>query len=220
MNTELTCPECKKSGLDQWELHECPTCQVKKCHDCINYNALKWVDGHRLYECTKCNNTGVLNGNPLAEKVLSPQELEDLMKVPTTVEEARQIKERNERLLELLEKNEDGYVAIGCPHCSYSSSKGFSCKRGERTCRWYKYPGVHKRYSMPCVYVPFGGISYADVSRIINYESSCAQVKNTEAEFSIYKKQKQQAKIFLKGHIEWAEAVISKYEQEEENGNP
>jgi hypothetical protein len=117
--------------------------------------------------------------------VLTETELANLLKVPTTVEGALQIRERNEKLLEFLDEipttvdamnaalNEVGNycvveeVDIGCSHCNGD----LVCA----TCVYRHYPeeelrlqpcDMHRRpLTAPCLDVLYGGLTANDLSR-------------------------------------------------------
>ncbi len=136
--------------------------------------------------------------------VLTEEELENLLKVPTTFEQAKLIKQRNEWALEQLERLEKNWNAefseeidLGCPHCTFVGGS-HNCD----ACHWRKYPGD---YYMRCASASFGGIKLSDVD-LVDY--GCFTV-------SVYadgrdEDEIEDAKTFVTGHIEWAEEVIKR----------
>lgn len=133
------------------------------------------------------------------KKVLAKKELKALLKVKTTVEEAKQIKQRNLKLLDALYAGYEYTGYVGCPHCHGS------CK----TCEWYKYPvKITSSHDPKCFEASFGGVTYGELSAYgIRYFFNSEQLRSIneiEPEF--------QDKIerFLLGHIEWANEIIKR----------
>ncbi len=132
-------------------------------------------------------------------------ELQRLLKVPCTVKQARQIKRRNKQLLAALEagiKRQEGTYPsfnVGCPHCSTN----MNCTN----CAWRSYPG---RHVLRCTDAKFYGTSLNNqvkMQYIIQFSSN----KETLA-YSLLDTDKavNNAILFLKGHIEWANAVVKR----------
>jgi hypothetical protein len=137
--------------------------------------------------------------------VLSTQELQDLLHVPCTVEQAAQIKARNEYLLSQLNKAMPGkpYSArstFGCPHCS-SKNGWFKCWANPKSCDWSYLPEKLSEDFM-CVNAKFGGVSFEDVSEHIGYSADSEEICYD------YETDTQKMELFLKGHIEWVNVVI------------
>lgn len=55
---------------------------------------------------------------------MSPEELDALLEVPTTVEEAQRILVRNTNLLNAVLASSLYVGYVGCPHCSYAIASG------------------------------------------------------------------------------------------------
>jgi len=142
-------------------------------------------------------------GEKLRLKILSVPELQILLKVPTTLEQAKQILRRNCLILERLRERSSDPVTIGCPHCSSNYPCG--------SCVWGKaFPrGVYPVW--PCCAVPFGGqihgptdlleLSYYDAE--LNWESLDAYYSPRSVARKVRK-----CRIFVQGHVEWAEVLI------------
>ncbi len=151
--------------------------------------------------------------------VLSKKELRALLKVPTTVEQAKQIKRRCEGLLEFMLKMKDNWAAIraktykgfttyegviGCPHCEETPThhRMRQCDK----CAWVNYP--NKSGGLACYSAKFGGITIEEV-RCLRYwtkRESAFVNRLVNSPFSALL-----ACIrFLRGYIEWAVAVIKK----------
>lgn len=127
-------------------------------------------------------------------KALSAEELENLLHIPTTVAEAQQILKRNTGLLDALERKDYAYTGnAGCPHCG-----DHACTE----CAWFLYG------SAGCFDGMFGGLS------VLSRTGVCYGVDSESLflpEASIDRTRAlRRARIFLRGHVEWAEAVISR----------
>jgi hypothetical protein len=120
-----------------------------------------------------------------------------LMRVPTTIEQAQQRLERNQRLLELMENRESGDVDIGCPHCSLE----MRCS----TCAW-KIVFDWSPFNYPCCKAEFGGVSHRDCMSV-DYWSDKAAINWIEDRSQ---EEDENDITFLKGHLEWAMLVIAK----------
>ena len=164
--------------------------------------------------------------------VLLEGELDKLLRVPTTVEQAEQIKQRNELLLEIVETFPDKddepktwpyvcddaivhIVDVGCPHCSEAPEDlGFSFRC--RECAWQLISEDPKiSMDVRCVFIPFGGVTYREVSVLrpqvtfFSEKAECAMARTIQGcQWTEYCKRIKKIKTFLLGHIEWAVAVI------------
>jgi hypothetical protein len=133
--------------------------------------------------------------------ILSKQELAGLLKVPTTVEGAKMIKERNEALLEAignipltkkcmnaeLDSNSnysfEFQVSIGCSHCSGTAMDCPTCAYA-----WYpkelfrrKVTDIDPVHTAPCLDVPYDGttandLSHPDRELYLSYDSNDAEI--------------------------------------------
>jgi len=142
---------------------------------------------------------------------LYPDELVLLLKLRTNRREANQIIDRNcwalAALEELWMKRDDDTgsgtmenTSLGCPHCVYNDGAygiQFMCHE----CR-YKEISNPPRFMSPCVYVRFGGVCLEDLLCIsltpYGIIVSCPKSRDDL----------ESARVFLKGHIEWAHEVI------------
>jgi hypothetical protein len=135
--------------------------------------------------------------------ILSETEKERLMRIPTSIEEAQQILERNQQLLEKLNEavRYNSYasasVPIGCPHCR---REGISCA----PCAWnVGVAGRHEPRLMACCFPTFGGVAYVDQT-LVKYGVNIAWIEGKPNSI-----QAECARLFLEGHIEWAMMVIA-----------
>ena len=122
--------------------------------------------------------------------VLTENEKAYLMRIPTTVEQAQQILERNAQLLERLDAIDDNVVEIGCPHCDQ-----YRCP----TCAWY----AGGRFK--CSSVTFGGVDLNSQSVVVYADTYAYLVFRDDAS----EEDVEEARIFLQGHMEWAAMVIA-----------
>ena len=122
------------------------------------------------------------------------------------------------------------YGENGCPHCLWEVTL---CKCDG--CRWEKYWGA--KYiklnkldgSDKCCKATFGGVTYLEVHQRREIDYVCvtygcsseranffphsivgSEEEEREERFQEYLAQLEKCKKFVKGHIEWAEAVINK----------
>lgn len=135
--------------------------------------------------------------------VLFPQELEKLLNVPTTGEQAFNIRKRNQKALDALDRaKQSGKRVIdallyGCPHCDWN------CEN----CAWEHYPRLgYSRTSHYCLGAIFKGVHADMVAHIIGLASSFIRINYNPLVDS--GKSFREALSFLEGHIEWANAVI------------
>lgn len=142
----------------------------------------------------------------MKSRVLSTKELNALLKVKTTSAQARQIIRRNSIALEMLQNGpwpDEGEftVKVGCPHCNQS-------------CRHCAYPsnggGIDEHGNLymfgQCLHYKFGGVSYYNVNCIIDISRDFYLLHKADSRSREYK----DAITWLKGHIEWAEAVLKR----------
>lgn len=148
------------------------------------------------------------------EPVLTAAELACLLEVPTTPEQARQILSRNQQALAMLLSDEPGTVDIGCPHCLDAKEEwkkqfpdapttGLFCK----TCAYTKTvdPADTLGGHCACCTYSFGGHCYDDdVDAVVRLTSVSLDVDATNESFMSVR----HAKVWLRGHIEWAEEVL------------
>ena len=151
-------------------------------------------------------------------QVLTLGEKVALSKIPTTKKQARQILRRNTQLLErvnevLAAKGDrsayDEDVMIGCPHCQ---AAGFNCE----DCPWGKL-GMFNMFG--CLSRSFGRVTGNDVtdddlniSVHLNRDSASIRWDRTTSPYfklAGLRGAGRKCRLFLQGHIEWAEAVIS-----------
>jgi len=149
---------------------------------------------------------------------LSKEEREVLRKVKTTPEQAEQIKRRNQPMLDLVRAwleynraNTDEQPAtrhlgnIGCPHCINVNAE---CNR----CAWKQ--ATHKEPVWPeyCCFISFSGISYTQC--LVKYGIYFERIECLD-ERSITDLRK--AEKFLAGHVEWANWVLTGYEDAQDD---
>ena len=148
---------------------------------------------------------------------LSKEERDVLRKVKTTPEQAEQIKRRNRPMLDLvrswIEALTDNYAEeidlpysysnnVGCPHCINVNAE---CNR----CAW-KHAGILlSPWGTYCCDVKFGGISCRQcfVMYGVDFEAMHYLDERSLVDF-------QRAEKFLAGHAEWANWVLSGYEDD------
>ena len=87
----------------------------------------------------------------MVTKVLLKGELEALLRVPTTVKQAKQILERNRKALWLLKAGKNRTLKLGCPHCIEASAGLGRIRCGK--CAYYRA----WLDGMPCLSYTFGG---------------------------------------------------------------
>ena len=124
---------------------------------------------------------------------LRKRELDQLLNVPTTVEQAEQVIKRNEALLKKLDEADESKVPIPCPHCSDK----FDCEH----CAWNLLYVADSDYK--CLNAVFSGVSDRDSG--VNLYSDSADIDP-----SVFNSEESGLKCeaYLQGHIEWAQAVI------------
>jgi hypothetical protein len=120
--------------------------------------------------------------------ILSKKELRLLLKVPTSVRQAKQIIKRNTLALKALRANEMKEFHVGCPHCKCKCS----------TCAYPTYKGC---FGDQCLHYMFGGVNYYNINGFIRLAPSSIRVEGISQDIEF-------AERWLLGHIEWAEAVI------------
>ena len=134
--------------------------------------------------------------------ILSQSEIDLLMTVETTLEEAQTILKRNQTLLEVFEAGKNQRTFIGCPHCSCD------CPH----CAWTR--ATYSYHRCCCCEVTFGGVCLDDVNHWISYKSDqeCTQhMGNTGGtDDDIDDDSRDMCLRFLKGHIEWAMLIIAR----------
>ena len=164
------------------------------------------------------------NGVSIVLSVLTEDELKALLCVRTTHAQAKQILRRNRGMLRAWEgalKNVY-QTYIGCPHCNWN----YSCEG----CCWQAYPVPDPPTDMNslneclasswksaidgdyngqfcCCHpgITFGGVSYSEVSRyiVLRYHSETLKYIHR-----IYSAPAKLITSFLKGHTDWARAVL------------
>lgn len=145
-------------------------------------------------------------------KVLSAEELKILANLPTTVEEAQTIKRRFKAILDGLKKPPVNRLDIyePCPHCAYDKATyTYCCGK----CRYNKMPFTDRALNrvlpcMRCLNIAFGVITARDVTDIVVLSHHKATVLGTLSSSLRAKELVSMARIWAKGHVEWADAVI------------
>lgn len=136
-------------------------------------------------------------------KILRPKELKALLSVETTVEQAKQIIERNQVVLDWMKKNPKKFMSwnIACPHCIQAPYGNFECK----SCAYSKN---NPELFLSCTRMTFGGFSHYlnIINEVIRLRSSHIDYYPCRKEAP--PKQRRAVTTWLKGHIEWAEEVI------------
>lgn len=139
------------------------------------------------------------NGKTLVLNYLSQEELYALLKVPTTVYQAKKIRKRNLLLWKKFNDNDTSKSKIGCPHCKYNYEEGiYSCSK----CAWKLYP---KRGIGPCTEATFGSVLLGD-QRVVTYSPDSEQVN--DGILRCIDGEAEETEDFLLGHVEWARAII------------
>ena len=177
--------------------------------------------------------------NGIDFRVLRKKELRSLLRVKTNKKQARQIKKRNEELLDKLNslptmkqaKAEytcpydlfDAYelemgVDIACPHCT----PNLPCE----SCAWMHAAPfseipirLSRNETLPCLGFWFGGVTARKCSSIeLSNDGAFVDVADLYGkhrpveEFAInetFLDRRKKCRLFLKGHIEWANAIIA-----------
>lgn len=176
---------------------------------------------------------GMLREDRTMYNVLTDTEKKQLARVKTTKKQARAIKKRNKTVLRLAKhwlknfekirtatfkdfENECLKYAtysfdLGCPHCKYLVGMYFC-----NGCAWTKAAGVRCRFA--CTKQSFGGYRFA---KLVNFkyfgiglsvnsiELICDNLAGWRKNNQRPKKELNACIIFLQGHIQWADAVIS-----------
>jgi hypothetical protein len=127
--------------------------------------------------------------------VLLEGEMENLLKIRTSVKDARLIKKRFQWVLNNLDKP-DRTSPLGCPHCSCDF-----CSQ----CSYFVIPFSDQREN-PCLSVPFGGVIFWDIVHIIQIGSDFIGILATPKT----PEEREQVEVWAKGHIEWANAVLAR----------
>jgi hypothetical protein len=146
------------------------------------------------------------------KKVLTKAELQCLLEIPTTVEDAQMILKRNQKILELLKKGKGGQVHVGCPHCINAGGSA----TGLGHCDVCKYPkpavDIPQLDSLGCrcVEYTFGEVALADLNHCIGLTAVNATVETPSSLRSRYgfEYAAEKAITWTRGHIEWAQEVI------------
>jgi len=136
------------------------------------------------------------NGEIIVLRYLYKRELDKLIKIPTTIDQAKRIIKRNRCLLRFKRT----FTRFGCPHCE-------TCWH----CAWrlvFHYKEICLK--QPCYHAKFSGLTILNVCNVIEYRSDGEDCYPHDFA-SCTDGQKQEmidAEAFLRAHIEWAEAVI------------
>ena len=133
-------------------------------------------------------------------KYLRPKELREILRLPTTVAEAKTIKRRYNALAEAILNGRSHMGKIGCAHCVFRDGR-FRC--GE--CRWGNLPrrktDLYTGKQFRCCAQPFAGRTYDDpdmrAAITLGFNAEC-----TRAGVGTY------AYRYCMAHVEWAEEVI------------
>lgn len=138
-------------------------------------------------------------------RVLSKHELNELLKVKTTMKQARQIIRRNSRALEILRSGVLGHVPIGCPHCEAVETNCTRCAYHPEETGTSELSS-RELFTEFCLEYTFGGIRHREVCRVIGIRPSHMHIIPDIGRPEIVAS----ADIWLRGHIEWAEAVLKR----------
>jgi hypothetical protein len=146
-----------------------------------------------------------------AGSVLTQQELAGLLKVPTAVAQAKQIRKRNIALLRAIKRGVAWRGEVGCPHCQVVGEN--ECD----TCAWSKHPASKMNarlfgkpyenniFGVCCLGVTFGGIPMRAVQGCgIEYAADWESFDPIKYHDN-YSGSIERA---IRGHIEWANEVI------------
>jgi len=145
-------------------------------------------------------------GREVTLEWLTPEELDHLLTIPTTVKQAEQIRKRNQSLALNLETILDSYgneytTTIGCPHCMDVCCNCDSCA-------WRSLASHMNHSSYFCLWQTFSGLTSNET--VIGYGTY------SEGSYSCPDKIMEQSRetrrdnalCLLNGHLEWAKAVI------------
>jgi len=164
---------------------------------------------------------------PAVAGVLTEEELACILKVPTTREQAVQILHRNLMLLGpidfwmdhihhldcLTEQERQFESGIGCPHCDLEYTCDRCAWQGIKPSPWMKHP---------CCSVPFGGVTYISLNSLkaidFHYQADSEHLELRAVEgrsMAAITEDLLQVRRYLRGHIEWAQAVLQRSEDEE-----
>ena len=131
----------------------------------------------------------------MKKSVLLEGELENLLKVKTSVAGARIMKKRFQWVLDHLDEP-NAAEDFGCPHCLEVDD----CPVCAYNIAFDRSDGA------TCLEVPFGGVIALDVERLVILSSTnVAIVRAPETP-----EEREQVEVWAKGHIEWADAVLAK----------
>lgn len=140
------------------------------------------------------------NGKIIKLRYLFPEELNLLLKIPTTVIQAREIIKRNAGLVRAIFENREKESGIGCPHCLWTTRKHFQCTN----CAWQflKNDLYLDNSNFICCEMTFGGLTLNDTKVCYCAKEETINAINKDYDYS-------HEKTFLLAHIEWAKAVIA-----------
>lgn len=168
------------------------------------------------------------NGKVISLQYLYKEELDILLKVPTTVEQATRIILRNQPLIDAVNAGTTYHGKVGCPHCHYN----YPC----RSCVWQEsldkvwndgWEIYNDSVYQVCCRVYFSGFQYTnqEVQALLTYGSDIENiwrgkinsaidaikdandVRDQESWDKNYEEYRDIVLCFLHGHIEWANAV-------------
>ena len=147
---------------------------------------------------------------PMGERVrinyLTEEELDRLLLIDTTEDQAERILDRNRSAIQCVRRQIDGRVSDrvriwkGCPHCQDNDECCDECPWGEAFCI---LAGPYRDRDSCCLYSPFsfGGVLIKQTS--IRYTCDCVVChRRGPVELAASIK-------YLGGHLDWARVVIA-----------
>jgi len=167
-------------------------------------------------------------------KVLTHDELDALLCVPTTVTEAEEIKERFVLLLDGLDVISRELKSIpeihgvaaagkelsrfnilkGCPHCIFGPNEG--SEFGRYRCSECRYNLDGAAIDTKCCVFDFGGVSHRSLDHqvwvALGYETASIYPREVCKGDDLHPwfVALHKSQLFCRGHIEWAEEIISR----------
>jgi len=158
---------------------------------------------------------------------LTKAELKKLLRVDTKTAWAKRIKKRNQLMLNFLntlpdtwedyDKYEGEHIYIGyfgCQHC-------IDCNANCKECKWVNFDKKLNHEFEMCSCATFGGITLKNLISLgsifdplmsfryfTNEEEISINLHICNYDFNKYLEHLEKCKIFVRAHIEWADAVI------------
>jgi ribosomal protein S27AE len=152
--------------------------------------------------------------------ILTKNELRRLLRVKTTVDQAKQLIRRNQKMLDAINEHpeERKIVKIKCPHCSWgivfnkTTDSFYQCGKCS-----YKPESKNGRCFQCCEYT-FGGFNYKDweIRDNIDLKGPTIEYKGINSNRTFGQDTLKVIKTWLQGHIEWGQEVIRRAKSKKE----